>query len=99
MIDTGNFSKHADRATPVDIEVFQALEKISPSDLGRDKAFEEIVKAKLDISELTTDDLLRKDLKVTVGVPIVGLPMLVKVKRIYFISLHGKCDIYMYIML
>ncbi|OAD59555.1 Protein prune like protein, partial [Eufriesea mexicana] len=78
LIDTSNFSKDVDRATPVDIEVFEALDKVSLLDVNRDKVFNEIIRAKSDISELTTDDLLIKDLKVTAGVPIVGLPMLVK---------------------
>lgn len=80
LVDTCNFSKEADRATPADVEIVESLEKVGLLDLDRDKVFNEIVKAKSDISELTIDDLLIKDLKVIVGIPIVGLPMLVKVK-------------------
>lgn len=80
LVDTCNFSKEADRATPVDVEIVESLEKVGLLDLDRDKVFNEIVKAKSDISELTIDDLLIKDLKVIVGIPIVGLPILVKVK-------------------
>ncbi|XP_076248242.1 exopolyphosphatase PRUNE1-like isoform X3 [Calliopsis andreniformis] len=78
LIDTSNFSKEADRATPIDVEIVETLEKVGKLDLDRNKAFNEIIKAKTDISHLTPDDLLIKDLKVTGGVPIVGLPMLVK---------------------
>lgn len=95
LVDTCNFSKEADRATTVDVEIVESLEKVGLSDLDRDKVFNEIVKAKSDISELTIDDLLIKDLKVIVGIPIVGLPMLVKVKAkacTYFLLLHMNCN-------
>ena len=78
LVDTCNFSKEANRATPADVEIVESLEKVGLLDLDRDKAFNELVKAKSDISELTIDDLLIKDLKVIVGIPIVGLPILVK---------------------
>lgn len=78
LIDTCNFSKESDRATPIDVEIAAALEKAGQLDLDRDKAFDEIVKAKSDVSQLSADDLLIRDLKVIVGVPIVGLPMLAK---------------------
>ncbi|XP_076764576.1 exopolyphosphatase PRUNE1-like isoform X2 [Xylocopa sonorina] len=78
LIDTSNFSKEADRATPVDVEIVAALEKAGQLNLDRNKVFNEINKAKSDISELTADDLLIKDIKVTAGVPIIGLPILVK---------------------
>ncbi|XP_043524637.1 exopolyphosphatase PRUNE1 isoform X2 [Frieseomelitta varia] len=78
LIDTCNFAKEANRATIVDVEVTNALEKAGSLSLDRDKVFNEIVEAKSDISRLTTDDLLIRDLKVTSGIPIVGLPMLVK---------------------
>lgn len=99
LVDTCNFSKEVDRATPADVEIVESLEKVGLLDLDRDKVFNEIVKAKSDISELTIDDLLIKDLKVIVGIPIVGLPMLVKVKAkayTYFllfewIVIHSIC--------
>ncbi|KOX78499.1 Epithelial discoidin domain-containing receptor 1 [Melipona quadrifasciata] len=78
LIDTCNFAKEANRATVVDVEVTNALEKAGSLSLDRDKVFNEIVEAKSDISKLTTDDLLIRDLKITNGIPIVGLPMLVK---------------------
>ena len=78
LIDTGNFSKKVDRATATDIEIVETLEKIGHLNPDRTKLFNEIVNAKTDVSQLTPNDLLIKDLKVVVGVPIVGLPMLVK---------------------
>lgn len=87
LIDTCNFAKDANRATVVDVEVADALEKAGSLSLERDKVFNEIVEAKSDISELTTDDLLIRDLKVTSGIPIVGLPMLVKVFRCFFLRI------------
>lgn len=80
MIDTYNLSKKVDRATSMDIEIIEALEKIGSLDLDRNKVFNEIFNAKSDISELTVDDLLIRDLKETSGVPITVLPILVKVK-------------------
>lgn len=80
MIDTYNLSKKVDRATSTDIEIIEALEKIGSLDLDRNKVFNEIFNAKSDISELTVDDLLIRDLKETSGVPITVLPILVKVK-------------------
>lgn len=82
LIDTYNLSKKVERATSMDIEIIEALEKIGSLDLDRDKVFNEIFNAKSDISELTVDDLLIRDLKETFGVPITVLPILVKVKQI-----------------
>ncbi|XP_076385542.1 exopolyphosphatase PRUNE1 isoform X2 [Megachile rotundata] len=77
LIDTSNFSKEADRATSVDVEVVRDLERLGQLDLDKKKVFDEIVQAKSDISELTVDDFLIRDLKVTAGIPIVGLPILI----------------------
>lgn len=77
LIDTSNFSKEADRATAVDVEVVNDLERLGQLDPDRKKVFDEIVQAKSDISELTVDDFLIRDLKFTVGIPIVGLPILI----------------------
>ncbi|XP_076171484.1 exopolyphosphatase PRUNE1-like isoform X2 [Ptiloglossa arizonensis] len=78
LLDTSNFAKKAGRATPTDVEIVEALERIEHLDLDRNETFNEIVKAKSDISALTADDLLIRDLKITAGVPIVGLPILVE---------------------
>ena len=87
LIDTCNFAKEANRATVVDVEVTNALEKAGSLSLDRDKVFNEIVEAKSDISRLTIDDLLIRDLKVASGIPIVGLPMLVKVFHCFFVRI------------
>ncbi|XP_076622422.1 exopolyphosphatase PRUNE1-like isoform X1 [Colletes latitarsis] len=76
LIDTCNLSKEAGRATSTDVEIVEALEKIGRLDLDRHQVYNEILKAKSDISELTPSDLLIRDLKVTAGVPIVGMPIL-----------------------
>lgn len=62
------------------MEVAHLLETVGQLDLDRSKTFNEIVEAKSDISKLTVDDFLIRDLKVANGVPIVGLPILVEVK-------------------
>ncbi|XP_054012633.1 exopolyphosphatase PRUNE1 isoform X2 [Hylaeus anthracinus] len=78
LVDTSNFSKEADRATSTDVEVTEALERIGCLEIDRSEEFDSILKAKADISKLTAQDLLIKDLKVAAGVPIVGMPILVE---------------------
>lgn len=78
-MDTCNFSREADRATPTDFEVIQSLEEVGSLDTERDVVYREILSAKTDISGLTPGDLMIKDLKVVNGVPIVGFPILVMV--------------------
>lgn len=80
MLDTCNLSKEADRATLTDIQTVEALERIGSSISQRNAVFDELLRAKTDISELSLDDLLIRDLKVAARVPFVGLPMLVRVK-------------------
>jgi len=41
--------------------------------------FNKIIHAKTDISELTLEELMIKDLKVTNGIPLVGFSLLVEV--------------------
>ena len=79
LVDTCNFSREADRATPIDYEVIQSLEEVGSLDTERDVVYRDILSAKTDISGLTPSDLMIKDLKVVNGVPIAGLPMLVQV--------------------
>lgn len=78
LIDTCNFSAEAARATPLDFEVTEALERAGKLEESRKEDFEAILAAKTDVSGLTADDLLIRDLKVADGIPIVGLPMLVQ---------------------
>ncbi|XP_048511723.1 exopolyphosphatase PRUNE1 [Athalia rosae] len=79
LIDTANFSKKANKATPTDLEIIQRLEEITSIVSDREQDYREILSAKTNISGLTASDLLMKDLKITNGIPIPGLPMLVQV--------------------
>lgn len=83
LVDTCNFSREADRATPTDFEVIQSLEEVGSLDTERDVVYREILSAKTDISGLTPNDLMIKDLKVVNGVPIVGFPILVQVHLLF----------------
>ncbi|CAK9802453.1 Exopolyphosphatase PRUNE1 [Anthophora plagiata] len=83
LIDTCNLSIEAGRAKDEDFQMVEKLGNIAfPSTDDRvaraTEIFREIVEAKADISKLTADDLLIKDLKVIGGVPFVGLPILVE---------------------
>ncbi|XP_014221744.1 exopolyphosphatase PRUNE1 isoform X1 [Trichogramma pretiosum] len=89
LIDTANFSKEADRARPLDREMAEEIEKICCfSASERRQLYEQILKAKTDISELTPDDLLIRDLKVVNGVSIPGFPILVR----DFLQLKGASE-------
>ncbi|XP_012279179.1 exopolyphosphatase PRUNE1 [Orussus abietinus] len=88
LIDTCNFSKEANRATPLDLEVMQRLEEVDGVRDDRETVYKEILAAKTDISELTPRDLLIKDYKMAGGVPIAGLPVLVE----EFIKLEGAYE-------
>ncbi|CAD6232925.1 GSCOCG00007051001-RA-CDS [Cotesia congregata] len=74
LIDTSNFSESVARATQLDIQVMQELEKISTNT----EPGGAILNAKTDISCLSPEDLILKDLKFVNGIPIPGLPILVE---------------------
>lgn len=57
----------------------ETLERISSLGSDRDQVYQGILAAKTDISELTPDDLILRDLKFESGVPFIGFPILVKV--------------------
>ncbi|CAG5082479.1 Similar to Prune1: Exopolyphosphatase PRUNE1 (Mus musculus) [Cotesia congregata] len=103
LIDTSNFSESVARATQLDIQVMQELEKISTNtepgggssgstgcgdssgkstpletQTNRNKIYSAILNAKTDISCLSPEDLILKDLKFVNGIPIPGLPILVE---------------------
>ncbi|XP_066586696.1 exopolyphosphatase PRUNE1 [Prorops nasuta] len=79
LADTYNLSKKVDRATPLDYEMIEKLEKLGNlKAVDRDETYKDILNAKTDISCLTTYDLLIRDLKETNGVPIAVFPMLVE---------------------
>ncbi|XP_008550742.1 exopolyphosphatase PRUNE1 [Microplitis demolitor] len=108
LIDTSNFSESVARATQLDIQVMQELEKIStttntnsnsnssssgkstPSETqtNRNKIYSAILNAKTDISCLSPEDLILKDLKFVNGIPIPGLPILVE----EFLNLNGALE-------
>ncbi|XP_034942257.1 exopolyphosphatase PRUNE1 [Chelonus insularis] len=93
LIDTCNFSESAARATPLDIKVTRELEKIidtcsSTKQDSKDEIYSRILSAKTDIGCLSSEDLLLKDLKFVNGIPIPGLPILVK----EFLNLNGALE-------
>ncbi|XP_078042522.1 exopolyphosphatase PRUNE1-like [Augochlora pura] len=88
LIDTCNMSKEAKRATPTDIQILEQLECIAHSIRDRDTEYHDLIEAKNDVSELTVDDLLIRDVKVVAGVPVVGFPILVQ----KFIEFHKVFD-------
>lgn len=92
ILDTVNFSEAADKAKPLDIEIYEEIEKSLGLEQGeRTKLFKELVKARSDVSTLTALQLLSKDLKVISNddksrmAAIPGFPILVEVEfeRIY----------------
>lgn len=85
LIDTYNMSDEAGRATTIDVDVLNALEQLGRLTSDRTKTFKKIMHAKMDISELTLEELMIKDLKVTNGIPLVGFSFLVEVCHLEFI--------------
>lgn len=68
--------------------MIESLEKATNLEASsRYEVFQDILAAKKDLSGLTASDLIIKDYKVTRGVPIAGLPILVQVIRVMFIRL------------
>lgn len=80
MIDTYNMSDEAGRATATDIDILNTLEQLGTFTSDRTETFEKIMHAKTDISELTLEELMIKDLKVMNGIPLVGFSLLVEVR-------------------
>jgi hypothetical protein len=56
---------------------------------GREKLFEELLAARADVSRLTPHQLLLKDMKVALGIPVPGLPILVEVCYGCFFKKHN----------
>lgn len=71
-------SEKANVATAIDNEILNILEQRTGLISDRTKIYNGIIDAKADISHLTLQELIIKDLKITSGVPIVGLPLLVE---------------------
>ncbi|XP_030320976.1 exopolyphosphatase PRUNE1 isoform X1 [Calypte anna] len=64
LLDCINLSPAAGKATPRDVACVSLLEERFPDLPARDKVFEALQAAKFDVSGLTTEQMLRKDLKV-----------------------------------
>lgn len=86
VLDTINFSESADKAKPLDIEINNEIEKtLGLKSEDRTQLFNELVKARSDVSELSALQLLSKDLKFISSddkakvVAIPGFPILVEV--------------------
>ncbi|XP_026464366.1 exopolyphosphatase PRUNE1-like [Ctenocephalides felis] len=83
LLDTVNFSKSADRARELDVKIIERLEtvlNVSPEDLleYRSKIFNDLTKARTDISKLTPIQILHKDMKKLGQIPISGMPILIE---------------------
>ncbi|KYN06614.1 Discoidin domain-containing receptor 2 [Cyphomyrmex costatus] len=78
LIDTYNMSDEAGRATATDVDVLNTLEQIGRLISDRTDIFKKIMHAKTDISDLTLEELMIKDLKVTNRIPLVGFSLLVE---------------------
>lgn len=96
LLDTINLSPSAQKATPKDFKIIGELEdsltKVNGACPVRNEFYVPINNARTDISQLTPDQLLRKDCKVlktpeiTIAVPAV--PLLSQVRLFY--SIEGK---------
>ncbi|XP_076649401.1 exopolyphosphatase PRUNE1-like isoform X3 [Halictus rubicundus] len=93
LIDTFNLSEETKRTTPVDIETLERLEhSINHTDSedyqfdDRNTVYSRLIQARNDISGLSLNDLLIKDLKVVEGVPIVQMPLLVRMRMQFYLA-------------
>lgn len=75
-MDTGNFSITARRATEKDIQVADLLHEAVP-ELSYEELFKELQSAKENISTLSAEQLLRKDMK-SIGqmIAVCSMPLL-----------------------
>ncbi|XP_075989960.1 exopolyphosphatase prune [Anticarsia gemmatalis] len=81
ILDTVNFCKQVNKATPHDEEIIQFLESLlQPADYKqeRGRVLDELVAARSDVSALSAAQLLKKDVKVVGNVLIPSFPLLVK---------------------
>jgi len=72
-------SEEVGRATATDVDILNIIERLGGLTSDRTEVFNKIVYAKTDISELTLEELMIKDLKITNGIPLVGFSLLVEV--------------------
>ncbi|CAH0602455.1 unnamed protein product [Chrysodeixis includens] len=81
ILDTVNFSKEVDKATPLDEEMILFLESLlKPADYKalRKKVLASLVAARSDVSRLSAAQLLRKDVKTVNNILVPSFPILVK---------------------
>ncbi|NXW63576.1 PRUN1 Exopolyphosphatase, partial [Eurystomus gularis] len=71
LLDCVNLSPAAGKVTPRDVACVSLLEARFPDLPARDAVFEALQAAKFDVSGLTTEQMLRKDLKVLSGDELV----------------------------
>lgn len=86
VLDTVNFLESAEKAKPLDIEINGEIEKVlDVAEADRLNLFNELVKARSDVSSLSTMQLLSKDLKIISNkdksyvVAFPGFPLLAEV--------------------
>nr|XP_049695848.1 exopolyphosphatase PRUNE1 [Helicoverpa armigera] len=81
ILDTVNFSKEVNKATPHDEDIIQFLESvIKPADYKaeRQRILDTLVEARKDVSSLSAAQLLKKDVKIVGNVLVPSFPILVK---------------------
>lgn len=88
ILDTVNFSSSADKARELDVSIVNQIEDVTGFDFNdRKHLFNELIKARSDVSLLTPYQLLLKDLKIiynpsnSIVVAIPGFPILVEVSQ------------------
>uniref|UniRef100_A0A1B6E685 DHHA2 domain-containing protein n=1 Tax=Clastoptera arizonana TaxID=38151 RepID=A0A1B6E685_9HEMI len=78
VLDTACLSFDAGIAKPLDFEITDKLLHICDKSISKEKIFKDISTARANISGLTIQQIIKKDLKTVSGIPIIGLPILVK---------------------
>ncbi|KAJ2942273.1 hypothetical protein O0L34_g15820 [Tuta absoluta] len=81
ILDTVNFSKEVNKATPVDVEMAEFLESSAQTasiEDERKSKLDSLVTARKDVSKLTAAQLLRKDVKIAGDILVPSFPILVE---------------------
>ncbi|XP_072761001.1 exopolyphosphatase PRUNE1-like [Anoplolepis gracilipes] len=78
LIDTYNLAVEAGRTTATDIDILNTLEQLGGLTSNRTETFNKLMNAKTNISDLSNEELMIKDLKITNGIPLVGFSLLVE---------------------
>jgi len=74
LVDTANCLPSAGRVTPRDFAALEKLEKQIDENILRDDAYQEIMKAKADVSKLSSLQILGKDSKSLERICVSGMP-------------------------